>query len=53
MNNKIEVQFVEGEELDHNSTGVYHILFLEDNPDDVELMEHELTALVCNLDPGV
>lgn len=30
-------------EIDFESSEVYQILFLEDSPDDVELMEHELT----------
>lgn len=30
-------------DMDFESTEVYLILFLEDSPDDVELMEHELT----------
>jgi two-component system sensor histidine kinase UhpB len=42
MNNGNEVQFVECEEIDLNLDEVHQILFLEDNPDDVELMEHEL-----------
>lgn len=30
-------------DVDFESSNVYQILFLEDNPDDFELMEHELT----------
>ncbi len=33
----------EVKDIDFESSDVYQILFLEDSPDDVELMEHELT----------
>jgi len=41
MNEKMRDQLVEEE--NEKDEFVYQILFLEDNPDDVELIEHELT----------
>lgn len=43
MNDK-NISLLEGDvkEMDFESADVYQILFLEDSPDDVELMEHEL-----------